>query len=278
MRTSLPRSDQIRHNIKTFYDTYGWRRDPATGRYCAEILHEDLSSDVQRYMRDNELRYRKYFQDGGAYFLDAGCGGEPRLEMGKAFRTHVCADLSFQGLHEARKLIGARGRYVVADLAHLPFKDGVFGGVLASHSLYHMPPEDQPAAIGEFRRTAVEDAPVVIFYTSAHNFLSWIHRVVLKIAPAARRLTERGRQNATDAPELFSFSWPPQELASRFPGAEVTCLRTLTLTETRLFHRCGLLKPLLWFFSGLEKKFSRIMVRIGKYTAIRTAGTAKEEK
>jgi ubiquinone/menaquinone biosynthesis C-methylase UbiE len=53
----------------------------------------------------------------------------------------------------ARRVMGERAVYVVADAQELPFPADSFGAVLANHMLYHVP--DRPRAFTEIRRVLV---------------------------------------------------------------------------------------------------------------------------
>ncbi len=139
--------------IRDFYDEYGWKKDGQTGRSLDDIAHEDQDVRVQRYMADNENRYKSVFSEGGQLFLDAACGGEPRRHLAPGFHRHVCVDLSRVGLAEARDRLGENGFYVLADLSRLPFREETFDGALASHCLYHVAADQQPVVVQEMVRT-----------------------------------------------------------------------------------------------------------------------------
>ena len=36
----------VREVLQDFYDEFGWRKDPQSGRYCGECLHEGLDPYV----------------------------------------------------------------------------------------------------------------------------------------------------------------------------------------------------------------------------------------
>ena len=101
--------------VKTFYDNFGWQKDQASGVSFGELLHQDLDETAQQYRFARELRYRKYFNEGGRFFLDAGCGSEPRRQLAENFQRHLCVDISITGLQGARERLGDAGDYVMAD-------------------------------------------------------------------------------------------------------------------------------------------------------------------
>jgi SAM-dependent methyltransferase len=269
----------VRDVLKTFYDTYGWRRDQTSGRYRGEVLHEDLDAAAQRYMEANEARYRSCFAAGGDFFLDAGCGAEPRRRMAPDFRRHVCVDISVVGLKEARRQLGGTGLYVVSDLAALPFRSATFDGALASHCLYHVDKDLQPVVVRELYRAVRPSKVVLIFYASTRNLMSKLQaagRAVVAAARAVRRRLrpgtigrERGggsREGA--APPLYYYTHDPAWLTRDFAETELTCLRTLTMRETRLLGKVKLLNVVVPALVMLERRLPRAMLAVGKYVAI----------
>lgn len=254
----------MREAVRRFYDLHGWKKDAASRRYLGEILHEDPDDRVQRYMESNERRYYRYFDGGGRLFLDAGSGSKPRVWMSRRFDKHVCADISIVGLQEARQQLGGLGLYVACDLAALPFKDKAFDGVLASHCLYHIDRHAQPAVLDELYRVAKPERNVITFYRAKYSLLPAAKALV----KALLRLLTAFRFGPRPAP-LYFHRHHYGKLVRRFPSVEVTCLRTLTRTETTLLRKLRLLNPAIAALSFLEKTFPRAMVWVGEYVTIR---------
>ena len=268
---------RVLEKVKDFYDAYGWQKDNEKGRYLAELGQEDVHESTQRYMNGNELRYTKWFKAEGRYFLDAGCGAKPRAEMSENFQVHVCVDISVQGLKEAKTRLGSRGRYVLADLAHIPFKDGAFASTLASHSVYHIDKDVQRGALAELYRVTQSNRTILVFYTSRYNLVSVLHmpgmvalRFVRLLRGLLRRIKGNSRQRIkTSAHRLYSYAHNPWSLARQFETVDITCLRTLTKRDTELQNRLHLIRltvPVLMF---LERTFPHLMSYVGNYVAIR---------
>jgi len=150
--TPAEKSESVSRIVKTFYDTYGWTIDEAKGLLYHHTYFQDMDEGAIRYRYGHEMRYQKYFEDGGRFFLDAGCGGEPRPKLATNYQTQVCVDISVKGLEEAKRLLGDSGAYVLADLTALPSKDQSFDGVLASHCLYHIEKDSQAAVLSDLYR------------------------------------------------------------------------------------------------------------------------------
>jgi hypothetical protein len=74
----------------------------------------------------------------------------------------VCADISITALKEARKRIGERGLYVVADIADLPFKDDAFDGAVSLHTIHHLPEQEHLLAYQELYRVLAQERTAVV--------------------------------------------------------------------------------------------------------------------
>lgn len=93
----------------------------------------------------------------GARILDLGCGP---ATLWRANRERIdpswsltLADFSPGMIEAARRELGERAVYGVADAQKLPFPADSFDVVLANHMLYHIP--DRPRAFAEIRRVLV---------------------------------------------------------------------------------------------------------------------------
>jgi len=266
---STPYSQKVRK----FYDTYGWKTGEGRGQYLNDLRYGQPNAS-QKDEKGCEARYWKYFDEGGRFFLDAGCGAKPVIQIGRKFQRHVCVDLSLTGLTEARQKLEGHGLYVVADLSALPFKDQVFDGVVASYCLYLIPKASQVPALNEFYRVIQLNKNILVFSVAKNSFISVTHRLaksLLKILRAPLVLLRsfsgrnRSRSEALPPPEIQS----PFRLSKGFRSADITCLRTLTRVESHILRKLRLLEPALRLFSFLEQKFPRAMLLVGAYAAIR---------
>ena len=269
-------TNKVGQTLRAFYDTYGWKRDEATGYLKGELLHEDLDERTQRYWDNNEMRYQRYFSDGGRFFLDAGCGAKPRKCLAEGFQMHVCVDISILGLKEAREKIGDSGAYVLADLASLPFKEGSFDAALVCHCLYHVEKDLQFVVLDEMYRSIKTGKNILVFYSSRYNLISVAHMVPKLLLASGnllrnsfRRLRRREASASDSMPPLYSYPHNPRRLARAFKNSEVSCLTTLSGYDTALLRRLGLFNLLVPVFTFLERRFPHAMVYIGKFACIR---------
>jgi ubiquinone/menaquinone biosynthesis C-methylase UbiE len=263
----------VRESVRKFYDTYGWKIERSGSEYQNDLLHGDLSETAKRYDESCESRYRKYFEDGGHFFLDAGCGAKPIQQLGQKFQCHVCADISLVGLIEARKKLGYRGLYVVADLAALPFKDNVFEGVVASYCLYHLDKDSQVSALQEFYRVIQTKKNILVFYVAKNSLIFAAHKMgkaLLNILRLLSRCFPRHKRTSVDAsPPLYFYAQDPFQLTKGFRSVDITCSRTLTRVESLVFHKLRILGQATRVLSFLEEKFPHAMLLVGSNAAIR---------
>ncbi len=104
--------------------------------------YEDLRPVFREYIKRCHLRINRHLQRPGKYLLDAGSGPiqyPAYLNLYGRLPISVVPDISIVALQEARKRIGEKGLFVVADVAKLPFKADVFEGSVSLHTLHHLP-------------------------------------------------------------------------------------------------------------------------------------------
>ena len=89
----------------------------------------------------------------GDRVLDAGCGaGVPIAAfLSRAFRV-VGLDLAIAQVRLARQIIPL-GEFLRGDIVALPFREATFGGIVCTYAMIHVPREEHPRLVAEFRRT-----------------------------------------------------------------------------------------------------------------------------
>ena len=104
-----------------------------------------------------EWLFEREAPEPGARILDLGCGpatlwrtNRQRIDPSWSL---TLADFSPGMIDAARRELGERAVYLVADAQELPFPADSFDVVLANHMLYHVP--DRPRAFTEIRRVLV---------------------------------------------------------------------------------------------------------------------------
>lgn len=181
---------EIKQEVRQFYDQIGWQQ-VAEGLY-QNAHYEDLRPVSRDYIQRCHGRVARCLHSSGQYLLDAGSGPiqyADYLAYSRSYRYRVCADISMVALREARKRIGDHGLYVVADVAHLPFKPGVFDGVVSLHTIHHLPEDEHLLAYGELYR-------VLRPGRSAAVVNGWPSSRLMKLAEPFIRLSQRSRRLA----------------------------------------------------------------------------------
>jgi ubiquinone/menaquinone biosynthesis C-methylase UbiE len=154
---------KIRNEVKDFYNQVGWQTIGDTLYQNAQ--YEDLRPVSQEYLHRCHLRVKRHLAQEGTYFLDAGSGPvqyPEYLTYSAGYRARVCMDLSIVALREARKRVGEHGFYVVADIAHLPFKSNLFDGISALHTIHHVPMDEKILAYEALFRTLKPGRQMVV--------------------------------------------------------------------------------------------------------------------
>jgi SAM-dependent methyltransferase len=154
---------QVKQQVREFYDQVGWQL-AGQGIY-QNARYEDLRPVSREYIHRCHLRVNRHLQPAGRFLLDAGSGPvqyPEYLTYSQGYDYRVCADISIVALQEARKRLGLRGLYVVADVANLPFKPGAFDGEVSLHTLHHLPLPEQKKAYGELFRVLAAGRSAVI--------------------------------------------------------------------------------------------------------------------
>ncbi|NPV86530.1 MAG: class I SAM-dependent methyltransferase [Anaerolineae bacterium] len=175
---------QSREEVRQFYDRIGWQME---GNFYQNARYEDLRQVSAEYIHQCHLRVGRHLKPQGVYFLDAGSGPiqyPEYLTYSQGFRYRVCVDISFVALSEARRRVGAHGLFVVADVANLPFKDGVFEALVSLHTFHHLPAHEQKQAYQEAYRVLAAGCSAVVVN-------GWTDSVLMRYALPLVRVMER---------------------------------------------------------------------------------------
>lgn len=281
----------VKEQVRQFYDSVGWQQI-GDGLY-QNARYEDLRPVSRAYLQRCHLRVVRFLPEQGKYLLDAGSGPiqyPEYLEYSKGYGHRVCLDISRQALGEARKRIGEHGLYVVGDVAHLPFQDEAFDGIVSLHTIHHLPPEEHETAFRHLYRTLRPGGRSVVVYSWGDG--SPLMRAFAPSIQAAfgilrlyRRV--RGRSSAVSdalqhptanaeallsAPGTYTFKhdyvWFRRRLGD-LPGFEIRVWRSVSTSFLRAFIHRQLLGGLWlrWLYT-LEEWFPRLMGRLGQYPMI----------
>lgn len=286
---------EVRAQVRAFYDSIGWQQ-VGEGVY-QNARYEDLRPVSREYIHRCHLRVGRHLPLRGRLLLDAGSGPiqyPEYLTYSQGYDRRVCLDLSRRALIEARQRIGGHGRFVVGDVARLPFAESVFDGVVALHTLHHLPPREQSGAVRGMLRTLVPGGRGVVVHSwGEHSPLMRLMRLPIAAAFAGQRLIRQLRSGAPEpvgepSPQPTGTYTRPagpgqlrRELAG-VPGFDLRVWRTVSTSFMRAFvyRRLGGALALRLVYAA-EERFPRRLASLGQYAMILFArpapgGTADE--
>ena len=119
--------------------------------------------------------------------MDAGCGPiqyPEYLTYSEGYKYRVCLDISIVALKDARERINGHGLFVVADIAHMPFRSAVFDDAVSLHTIHHLPPEEYRPAYFEMKRLLKSDATAVVVN-------GWSDSAIMKLFRLPMRFMEK---------------------------------------------------------------------------------------
>jgi len=286
---------EVKQEVKQFYDQIGWKLVGAD--LYQNARYEDLRPVARQYIHNCHLRVMRHLSPSGRFLLDAGSGPvqyPEYLEYSRGYGYRVCADISLTALQEARKRLGERGLYVVADVANLPFEAEVFDGVVSLHTIHHLPEDEHLGAFRELYRVLAQGKKaVVVNGWSASRWMNYFEpliRAANRLRHVFARLgwtvAETGDE-ANDAPgrqgvrprkgesapkgtftNKHDAEWVRKEVG-RYMPVEILVWRSVTVRFMRaLIHpRLGG-RVLLRLIYALEERYPRYFGEHGKYPLI----------
>ena len=161
--------ENTKQQVREFYDQIGWSH-AGEGLY-QNARYEDLRPVSREYIHKCHLRVNRHLPAEGDILLDAGSGPvqwPEYLTYSEGFHYRLCADISITALREARHKLGAKGLFVVADIANLPFKPGAFDGVVSMHTIHHLPLNEHKSAYLELNRV-LKTGKTAVVVNGWHN-------------------------------------------------------------------------------------------------------------
>ncbi|OJX45943.1 MAG: hypothetical protein BGO78_03380 [Chloroflexi bacterium 44-23] len=202
--------DQVKQDVRRFYDQIGWQTE--SDGFYQNARYEDLRPVSASYIYKCHMRVNRHLIRPGHFLLDAGSGPiqyPAYLTYGEEFAYRLCVDISFLAMKEARKRLGNKGLYVVADVANMPFISGVIDGLVSLHTLHHLPLAEQRKAYNEFDRLLAHGKVAVIVNGWTESRLmkrwAWLQRIM---ESAGAKISSSRRKNSERSAEEFPKSKP----------------------------------------------------------------------
>ncbi len=273
----------LKQQVRQFYNRVGWQV-VSDGMY-QNASYEDLRPVSSGYIHRCHLRVGRYLKPSGRYLLDAGSGPiqyPEYLTYSQAYAFRVCADISIVALIEARKRLGDRGLYVVADVANLPFKSGVFEGEVSLHTLHHLTPADHRGAYLELHRvlqtgcsgTIVNGWKESWLMKKASRLIHFMERMTRQPVPAPDNSSSiRGEASGvSEASGTYVSKYDADWVKNALDGKmryEIRVWRSVTVRFLRAaIHPWTGGRLCLWMLFGLEEFFPRFFGEKGAYPLI----------
>jgi ubiquinone/menaquinone biosynthesis C-methylase UbiE len=272
--------NRIQDQVRYFYDQVGWHQ-VSEGVY-QNARYEDLRPVAREYIHQCHLRVVQHIKPHGRFLLDAGSGPiqyPEYLEYSKSYVYRVCVDLSIVALKEARQRIGEHGLFVVADVNNLPFRRGVFDGIVSLHTFHHLPEGGHIQAYHEVYRTLMPQASAVIVNGWDEPPLTRVLEAPLRLRRTVRQFYRKIKRRLSTSRELdeelkgtfvakSSAAQLKKELSAKM-SVEIFVWRSVSVRFLRAFIRekfGG--RALLRFLFMLEERFPHFFGENGQYPLI----------
>lgn len=187
---------EIKQQVRKFYDQVGWQI--VSDGFYQNARYEDLRPVSQEYIWKCHMRINRHLIRPGKYLLDAGSGPiqyPAYLSYSEGYQYRICVDISIVALQEARKRIGEKGLFVVADVAHLPFCANVIDGVVSLHTLHHLPLNEQKKSYQDIYRILAQGKTAVLVNGWTESLLmnkwQWLIRSMETIGGSISKLRRK---------------------------------------------------------------------------------------
>jgi len=269
--------ENTKQQVREFYDQIGWSQ-VSEGLY-QNARYEDLRPVSREYIHKCHLRVKRHLALSGNMLLDAGSGPvqwPEYLTYSEGYRYRVCADISVTALKEARKRLGDRGLFVVADIANLPFMPDTFDGAVAIHAIHHLPLGEHKHAYLELNRVLKPGKTAAIINGWYRPLLMRLAEPFIGLARAVSGRSAKQKKNwSTEEDQAGTFvekmtpRWLKNMLKSAAVRFEIYPWRSLSPRFMRWFvrpHFGG--KAYLRLVFWLEERFPRFFGENGQYPLI----------
>lgn len=281
-----PTEQEVKQQVSAFYNEIGWKME--NDGFYQNARYEDLRPVAREYIHKCHLRVNRHLNPTGKYLLDAGSGPvqwPEYLTYSQNYQYRVCLDISIVALEEARHRLGAKGLYVVSDVANLPFKADVFDGLVSLHTLHHIPPAEQPDAYTGFVRVLKPGSSgVVVNAWTAPELMSrmkWLVSLMDRVNGLLGRFKRRKEILLADVPVkpaqakptgTFTLHITPQWLKEQLAGRVDFKIRVWRSASVRFLR--SVIQPwafgkfwLRWLYA-LEEKNPEYYGEHGQYPMI----------
>lgn len=167
--------------VRQFYEAEGWKATGPEGASRDAALWEDLRPTSADYVRACRRRLLGHIPVSGERFIDAASGPiqyPEYLEYSWCYTKRICVDISLNALKQAQEKLGEAGEYLHASILDLPLPDNSIDAGVSLHTIYHIPAEQQEAAVRQLIRVIKPGKPLLVVYANPDRILARIKRWV----------------------------------------------------------------------------------------------------
>jgi ubiquinone/menaquinone biosynthesis C-methylase UbiE len=226
------------------------------------------------------LRINRHLKRRGKYILDAASGPiqyPEYLTYSQNFEQRICVDISFRALQEAKRKLGDKGIYILADITNLPFKENSVDNAVSLHTIYHVPEDEQGKALAELHRVIKSDSAAIVIYdwgkhSLAMNITDLPYKVISKLIGVYRNLLNRGARKPAEnsQPTLYyyphTYKWAIEQANKLNININIFSWRSVSVFFMRSYIYQWLWgKQILKLIYLLEEKFPKLTGRFGRY-------------
>ena len=226
-----------KQDVRDFYDQIGWHKGEG-GQFVDALKFEDLRPVSKDYIHKCHLRVNRHLKPSGKYLVDAASGPvqyPEYLSYSSGYDFRICVDISFVALKEARRKLGDRGIYLLADVTNLPLQDNLADAVVSLHTVYHVPKNEQGQAFREIYRVLKPGSSAVVVYSwKGHSFFMDVmflpHRISRRFKALIRstlrqeRSLPANKSSGPSGPKLYSHAYDYKWFVRQKSGFEFDIL------------------------------------------------------
>jgi ubiquinone/menaquinone biosynthesis C-methylase UbiE len=254
---------QVKQEVRQFYDQVGWQL--VSEDIYQNARYEDLRPVSREYIQRCHIRVNNHLVPSGRFLLDAGSGPiqyPEYLSYSQGYQYRVCADISITALREARKRISKHGLFVVADIANLPFKPGVFTGIVSLHTIHHLPENEHLQAYKELYRVLAQDCFAVVVNSWPSSSLMVLFNPLIRLS---NRIRGRIKRLFGRAPLSTDIKSPSSSVAAKESASKQSSAPKGTFTSRHdvswMKNEVGSQMPLqIWVWRSVSVRFMRALI------------------
>lgn len=267
--------DDIKRSVKDWYDQFGWKKNSSGTYQDSAMYSENLPAGYGLYKLLAHLSVLE-MMTGGDFIIDAASGAIPHpeyLSYSWFYRSRICVDMSSTALEEASAKLRPSDFCCLADICHLPFRDGTMDTGISGYTIMHIPESQQMTAIQELYRVIKPGGRLcLINQIESSSLRTQFVRVLRNLAKPFRPVAPKDEGKAPDAPphalycKFREAAWWKAAAKTLTPGYSVETLRLFTKWEFEsIFGRSNYAARFLRLVEGL---LPRLLLRLSAYSLV----------